>query len=405
MLKPLLVAALALFATSAAAQNASPEQLCDQFASHPWEPGRNGRGGVEWDRLDVAQAIPACEAALAAYPDAPEIKFRLARALVRSGDLEKGLPLMLEAAQAGYSAAEAAYGSYHMPRQVGPTDPPIALEWLRKGAEHGHPAAQRDLAIMLMDGVGTPVQLVEAFNWAKQSAEADFPLSMSLLGSMYELGMGVERNYERANAWYSKGAARSDAVSYYALARALQLGRGVRHDPKAAFNWWESYAMGGDRYAQLVIAAAYEDGVGVAADVEAAKRWYTYATTNNYGPAMLAMGRLLLTQATTAEETAVALSWLHRAALNEQYEAYVMLAEHYEAAGDFRSATEMAELAVYFSQGPLARLGQAVIDRVGDKASWPTTPGRYPLNTVAKSENRPGNLDARLEMPSYAADR
>jgi TPR repeat protein len=404
MLKPILAVAFLSVGLPALAQDAPPEQLCDHLASHPWEPGNDGRRGVAWYDLDVAQAIPACRKALAAYPDAPEIQFRLARVLVRAGAVEEGLPLMLAAAQAGYSPAEAAYGNYHLPFQPGPFDLAVALEWLTKGAKHGNPVAQYDLAKMLMNGQGTPTDLAGAVHWTTLATETRYPPAMGLLGMMYEFGIGVERNYELAVEWYGDGSANNDDFSFFALARAFQLGRGVRYDAGAAYDRLHGYAMTGNTYAQLAIGMAHETGRGVPADLAEAQFWYGQAIDANYAPAMLARGRMLLASATTDDETAVALAWLQRAALGDQHEAYIILAEHYEAAGDFRSAREMAELAVYFSQGPLARLGEAVLARIGDRAPWPTTPGRFAMGSGARTANEPVTPPSR-DMLAPSPDR
>lgn len=154
------------------------------------------------------------------------------------------------------------------------------------------------------------------------------------------------------------------------------------------------------------LGAAYEAGNGVAADSEQALLWYGYAAeSGKYGPAMFALGRLSLQLADTPEKTAVALQWLHRAAHNEQIEAYLVLAEHYEAQGEFGSAREMAELAAYYAQGPIVRLAREIIDRIGAKAAEPTTPGRFAVGSSVPTESAApwsGVTSSRPSAPSEA---
>ena len=370
-------------------QSASPGELCNQLAGHPWEPGRHGKTGVEWNQVDAAAAIPACQDALAQQPDAPEIKYRLARTLMQVGAYDEAIPMMLEAAEAGYSPAETAYGTAFMQGQGVYVDYAVALEWLRRGAEHKHPIAQHNLALMLMNGQGTPVDLSESFRLSTEASEAGYPLAMDLLGFMHEFGIGVARDYDQAGFWYSRAGSMSLYQSWFAIARGFELGRGTRQDPQAAFNWWKDLGQT-DAYSMVRVGAAYEHGNGVAADPEQALLWYGYAAEHgSYGPGMFALGDLSLRRATTPEETAVALQWLHRAAYEEQTEAYLVLAEHYEGSGDFGSAMEMAELAVYYSHGPIARLAREIIDRIGDKAVWPTTPGRFAASSGLPTESSP----------------
>jgi len=371
-------------------QSRAPDELCDQLAGHPWEPGRNGRGGVEWNEVDAASAIPACRAALAQHPDAPEVKYRLARTLMQVGAYDEALPMMLEAAEAGYSPAETAYGTAFMQGQGVYVDYAVALEWLRRGAGHNHPIAQHNLALMLMNGQGTPVEPIESFRLSSAASEAGYALAMDMLGYMYELGIGVTRDYAQSYRWYGKAGSMGINKSSYAVARALELGRGTPQDPQVAINWWRDLAPT-EAYSTLRVGAAYEDGNGVPRDPQQALTWYGYAAAGGtYGPAMLALGALSLKEAKTPEQVAVALQWLHRAALSDQNEAYLILAEHYEAEGDFRSAMEMAQLAAYYSHGPIARLAKEIVERVGSKAAWPTTPGRLAAGSDLPTENSPG---------------
>ena len=81
---PLLFLAIA---TPGLAQSSA--ELCDQYAGHPWEPGHEGRG-VEWGQVLPGPAIRACREALAAAPNAPEIRYRLGRTLMQVESYEGG---------------------------------------------------------------------------------------------------------------------------------------------------------------------------------------------------------------------------------------------------------------------------------------------------------------------------
>src|SRR5262245_44207718 len=100
---------LVLSCATASAQSEA-ERRCDELAGYPYEPGHNGVG-VEWGEVKAGPALNACRAALAEKPNAPEIKFRLARILLQEDEKEQGMALMLAAARTGYPPAMAAYGT------------------------------------------------------------------------------------------------------------------------------------------------------------------------------------------------------------------------------------------------------------------------------------------------------
>lgn len=238
MLKVISISVLISLGLTHAAlpQSASVDELCNQLAGHPWEPRRNGVGGVEWNEVDAAAAIPACRKALAQQPDAPEIKYRLGRTLMQIGAYDEALPMMLAAAEAGYGPAETAYGTAFMQGQGVRIDYAVALEWLERGAVHRHPIAQHNLSLMLMNGQGTPVDPAESFRLSLAASEAGYPFAMDMLGYMYEFGIGVPRDYVQARHWYNEAGSRAVSRSAYAIARGFELGRGTRQDPQAAYN-------------------------------------------------------------------------------------------------------------------------------------------------------------------------
>ena len=73
---------LELFAAAALA--VAPVTECDRLAAHPSDPDRVAPGVAQPD-VDLAKAIPACQAAVKAYPDSGRLNYQLARSLGYAG--------------------------------------------------------------------------------------------------------------------------------------------------------------------------------------------------------------------------------------------------------------------------------------------------------------------------------
>jgi len=104
---------------------------CDVLAAE--EDNNISVKGVAFDSLDVAAAEKACRTDLQRYPGNPRLKHNLARVLDKAGhDAE-------------------------------------AVELYRQAAADGYDWAQNNLAVMLMNGEGTDVDMVEAIVWLKRA--------------------------------------------------------------------------------------------------------------------------------------------------------------------------------------------------------------------------------------------
>ena len=104
---------------------------CDILAAE--EDNNISVKGVAFDNLDIAAAEKACRADLQRFPDNPRLKHNLARVLDKAGRDQEAVELYRQAAADGY-------------------------DW-----------AQNNLAVMLMNGEGTDVDMVEAIAWLKRA--------------------------------------------------------------------------------------------------------------------------------------------------------------------------------------------------------------------------------------------
>ena len=382
MLKTIAVLLLAAISTPLQAKsNVVAEQLCEQLAAHPYEPGRNGTG-VEWGRVDVVPAVEACRVALEHNPSAADIQYRLGRTLLQAGSYDEALSLLLTSANAGYTPAQVAYGSAFDQGDGVAVDTRVAFEWLTRAAAGGHPIGSYNLGLLYSHGRGVESDPRIAAELYVKAAQAGYPKAMFALALAYEEGAGVPQDYEQANHWFEQAAANGEPGGFYGYYRGIELGHGKPQDSAQAFEFWLSSAQGGDLYSMVRAGAAYEAGRGTTRDIAKALQLYRYAARLIYGPGQLHLGRLLLREAKTPNETADGISWLRRAAFNEQNEAYMILAEHYRAVGDVPRARDMAQLVLHYTDGALEEAAQALLAKLPSQERAPSTAPASPTRST-----------------------
>lgn len=349
MLRLFFAPLLALTLLSSAQAQSSPAELCNTYAGHPWEPGHNG-AGVEWGKVAIAPATEACRAALAATPDAPEVKFRLARTLMQDQLYDEALPLLFEAVAAGYPPAETAYGTAYVKAEGVDPDYPTALYWLEKAAAGGHPIGQNNLATMLLVGLGAKPDLARAIALYTAAVDAGYEPAMFGLAVAYERRGSSGADAVAALEWYEKAAATGNVAAIANVGRAYELGLGVPADPVAAFRWYREAAESGNAMAQTQLGIFYASGRGgIAENKPLAREWLGKAAAQFNPDAMFLLGRQLLVEPTELDDTTEAVAWLQRAATAGKLEAHALLGEYFARAGDTAQAREHA--AIVLGQG------------------------------------------------------
>jgi tetratricopeptide (TPR) repeat protein len=94
--------------------------------------------GVEFEQIDVAAALPACEQALEANPDNPRLMHNLGRVLERSGRLEEALGHYKKSAEKGYDWGQVYYAVCNIEGTGTEPDMKEGAIWLRKAFEQGN---------------------------------------------------------------------------------------------------------------------------------------------------------------------------------------------------------------------------------------------------------------------------
>ena len=273
-----------------APRRAAPVTECDRLAAHPSTGLRAGDdSGVVFSRIDAARAIPACEQAVAQYPDELRFQFQLARSLHKAERHQEALALYSKAGAQGFALA------------------------------------QRSVGFMYANGSGVEQDLTKAARWLHQAAERCDADAQFALGTIYAKGQGVERNEAESLRWFRIAAAQAhpdarDRLNAFANSReTVTLGsrqrfepgdytatrhidkllvkqeRGVidafeRNDYSAALETLRPLAEQGAAPAQTLLGYMYREGLGVEQNDSEAVEWYRKAADQDDPDAEFLLG-------------------------------------------------------------------------------------------------------------------
>ena len=114
---------------------------------------------------------------------------------------------------------------------------PKALEWVRRGASAGLPAAQYNLASLYYEGKGVQQDFAQAIKWFRAAAAQGHARSQFMLGYMAAEGQGMPASHVEAIRWFLPAAEQGDPNALYGLGLAYFLGGDVPVDYGQAYFW------------------------------------------------------------------------------------------------------------------------------------------------------------------------
>ncbi len=182
------------------------------------------------------------------------------------------------------------------------------LEALRKKAEAGDSAAQRELAIIYGRGEGVPKDVSESLKWLGKSIEQGDAEAQFNLGMMY----GTDS--AESVKWFRKAAEQGYAVAQSYLGAMYAQGMDVPKDDAESFKWFRMAAEQGDASAQTMIGAMYFEGAGVPQDDDEAVKWYRKAAEQGDFIALGSLGRMYDLGRGVPEDNVAAYAWYSVAA-------------------------------------------------------------------------------------------
>jgi TPR repeat protein len=124
-----------------------------------------------------------------------------------------------------------------------------AFEWMKRAADGGHSAAQNNIGLSYLHGLGIQKDDKEAFKWFEKSAKQNFSYAQSELAMLYYKGTGVMQNSQLAQDWWLSAAHQEDEYAQYNLA-SLMLERG---EIKQAYYWFNRATQNNHPDAQVAL--------------------------------------------------------------------------------------------------------------------------------------------------------
>jgi len=162
--------------------------------------------------------------------------------------------------------------------------------YYEQAAEKALPAAEYNIAFMLMAGTWNPIDLAKGCQWAERSAQHGWVGGQRLLGICYRDGSVGAVDKARAFEWFMRAAQQGDDVAQAEIMSAYARGDGVARDDAIAFQWGLKAADAGNVSAQEYLGEAYLSGKGTSKDEQMAKIYLKRAASkgNERASALLA---------------------------------------------------------------------------------------------------------------------
>jgi TPR repeat protein len=325
---------------------------CDLYAASPrdeerWAPG------VEYEKIETAKAVPACEAAAAAYPQEERFRFQLARALDAAKDYKRAAYLYRDLASAGHWHA-----TTNMTEMIGlntkPGPDPDEVKRLEDAATSGDTKAMILLAAMYRYGIGAKVNSGAANELYRKAAERGSAEAMYLLGKQCLSGKFEDR--PDCIRLLQNAANLGNVRAMYELGFAYSIGRG--EDPAEAARFYRQAADLGHAKAAYSLSIAYIAGKGVEKNLAEAVVYSRKAAALGHVPAMRQLGALYRGDwggGTAAKDIGEAVKFYRKAVSLGDGNAMLDLAKMYRH-GEYGLAQDSAEaLRLYRSATGISR--------------------------------------------------
>ncbi len=376
---------------------------CDQLAGNRFDPQGVVLGNFLGE-IDTGAAIPACEAAVAAYPDEPRFNYQLGRSVEQAGSYERAAELYEEAAAAGHLLAVYRLGYLSLIGRGVPLDVDKAITFFETAAAGGETYAMNSLARMYASGEGVEQDRDKAMDLYLRAAAQGNTFAYNNLGYL----LAEEDQGDRALPLFQASAEAGDIYGYNNMGYAYQRGIGVEPDIGEAIAWYERAAEGGQPNAPINLGFIYRDGApGLAPNPERAAFWFAEAAKggNPWGSVHLAALRDAgvigdVPDPTTAAKLLARVAWIDGEAARDAQE------QNYGGAGDAareRFAQLPVTAVVMAVQAELARLGfdpgpadglpgrrtDAAIDAFLSSADPRLAPDLPPIDILAELVRRP----------------
>ena len=288
--------------------------LAKWFAAHEGAEGK----ALSWLQKAADQQQPEALYLLA-------LRYEKGDGVDKRGDMAERL--YLQSAEKGYPAAQRRQGELREGK--------AAFDWYQKAAEGNDAAAQRWMAITLLEGKGAPRNEQQGMAWLQRAVQGGDPqaqylysqrqtseeereryLELSAKGDYSDAqhalaGIYIARGEEvRARKLWAGLAEKGDPQDRYAYAEMLRLGQGGKEEFAQAFKQYRLAAMQGNHQAQYRMGMMRQEGMGATRNRIHAYAWFSLATTKGMRDALAALNDLEATMEPEEIEAAQKLAML-----------------------------------------------------------------------------------------------
>jgi localization factor PodJL len=171
-----------------------------------------------------------------------------------------------------------------------------AIKTLEANAQRGDVKAQYLLSKRFAEGGGVARDPAKAVEWLRKSAQGGFPAAQYQLGTLSERGSnGVARDPVQARVWYEKAALNGNRKAMHNLAVLHAEGIGTQQNMQEAAKWFQRGAEHGLTDSQYNLGILYERGMGVAANRTEAAKWFAIAAAQGDADAAVKLQSLKTT--------------------------------------------------------------------------------------------------------------
>jgi TPR repeat protein len=123
---------------------------------------------------------------------------------LQTGEFEKAVPLLEQAAELGSAEAQSNLGYSYITGMGIETNAELAIKWFSKSADQGHNDALYFLMMIYGNGEGVEPDSEKAFYYALKCAENGDGTCMWNVANCYYDGTGVEKNIDKMVEWSTR---------------------------------------------------------------------------------------------------------------------------------------------------------------------------------------------------------
>ena len=165
------------------------------------------------------------------------------------------------------------------------TNKQIGVYWLRQASDNGHPGAQANLAMLMLNGTASGSES-EAVALLQKSSENGISDADYTLGTLYYNGdAGLRKDVQKGVSYLKKAADKGNLQAQMELGMLYLNGTPeVAQNSKSGFKYMKMAADQGLPAAMYYISVCYFQGIGVTANKSEAKQWLRKASSQNYDP-------------------------------------------------------------------------------------------------------------------------